>query len=86
MNPSTQIIILVLALLGAVVVFRLLKTIGKAMKYLLVNSALGLVTIYVLSLLGLVNIPINLFTLLVVAVGGLWGVLLLIVMKFLHLL
>ncbi|OYT55216.1 MAG: hypothetical protein B6U72_00245 [Candidatus Altiarchaeales archaeon ex4484_2] len=86
MNPLTQLMVLVLALFGAVLLFKLLKKIGKALKYLLFNSVLGLVTIYVLSTLGLVSIPINLFTLLVVAVGGLWGVLLLIVAGFLHVL
>ncbi|MEA1924781.1 MAG: pro-sigmaK processing inhibitor BofA family protein [Candidatus Altiarchaeota archaeon] len=86
MNPLTQLMVLVLALFGAVIIFKLLKKVGKAVKYLLINSVLGLVTLYVLSLLGLVTVPINLFTLLVVALGGLWGVLLLIVAGFLHIL
>jgi|GEM_PF-913918 len=86
MNPLTQLMVLVLALFGAVLLFKFLKKVGKAIKYLLINSVLGLVTIYVLSILGLVAIPINPFTLLVVAVGGLWGVLILIIAGFLHVL
>ena len=74
--------VVLLTVSGAIAIYMFLRAAGKAVKYLVVNSILGLATIGLLNLLGFVSIPLNLFTILVVALGGLWGVILLIIAFF----
>ncbi len=56
------------------------------LKWLAVNAIAGLLVIGLLNFLGVTHVPINLMTLLVLAVGGILGAFILIVLSVLHLL
>ncbi|WP_297466356.1 pro-sigmaK processing inhibitor BofA family protein [Thermococcus sp.] len=56
------------------------------LKWLAVNAIAGLLVIGLLNFLGVTHVPINLMTLLVLAVGGILGAFILIILSVLHLL
>ncbi len=73
----TGIILIILMLVLAVVMFVLLKSAVK----LVINSIIGLVILFLVNATGLISIPINLITVLVCAIGGIWGAIILILLK-----
>jgi len=73
-----ELIVLVLAVLAVVVLFRILKKLGP-----IIWSSIGaLALLWVLNLLGL-KIAINIWTVLIVAIGGLPGLILVVILHLL---
>ncbi|MBI5223546.1 pro-sigmaK processing inhibitor BofA family protein [Candidatus Micrarchaeota archaeon] len=71
---------LLVALLIVYLIFRFLKN----PMYLIANSIMGIVIFVILNLFG-VGIPINLFSVGIVAIGGIPGVILVVLIHFLGL-
>jgi len=69
------IIILILALLGLGILFKLAGLLLR----ILFHVILGWISLFLIDLLPFVHIPINLLTVLVAGFGGIWGVLLLLI-------
>ncbi len=67
----------VLTVLLLALVLLLLFKVGKALVWLLVNSVIGLVALLLTNILPMINININMWSILIVALGGLPGLLLL---------
>jgi len=73
-----EIIVLLLAVLAVVVLFRALKKLGP-----IIWSSIGaLVLLWVLNLLGL-KVAISIWTVLIVAIGGLPGLILVVILHLL---
>lgn len=79
MDISTAIMFLIGAILVLTVLYILLKIWTRYGKYLAVNSILGLIVLALANFLG-IPVPINLVTLLVCAVAGIPGALLVILL------
>lgn len=71
LGPVLTVFLLVL------VVFLIFK-VGKALVWLLVNSVIGLVALLLTNILPAINIDITIWSILIVALGGLPGLLLLV--------
>ena len=65
--------IIILAFIGAILAV-LLYIFWKRLKKLLINSLVGIVLLLILQYVFMINIPINMFTLLVAALFGIPGV------------
>jgi hypothetical protein len=73
-----ELIVLLLVILAVVVLFRILKKIGP-----IIWSSIGaLVLLWVLNLLGL-KVAISIWTVLIVAIGGLPGLILVVILHLL---
>lgn len=75
------ILIVVLGIAG----IKILVKIGKIAIYIIVHMLLGLILLFLFNLLPFFKIPINILTVLVAGFGGIFGVLILIIAKFLGL-
>ncbi len=73
--------IITIALL-IIVIFIALKM-GKALGLLIVNSVIGLIMLWLVNLLPIVNVTINLWSILIVAIGGVPGLILLVILDLL---
>ena len=71
----------ILAAVILYLLFRLLKEIVK----LAINSVAGIIILFLLNLLFGLSIPINIFTILIVALSGIGGVFLILILHFLGL-
>jgi len=67
------------AILVVIVIFFALK-LGKRIIILLINSFLGLIALVLLNYLAIINIEINIWSVLIAALGGLPGIILLILL------
>ncbi|MBU4202052.1 MAG: pro-sigmaK processing inhibitor BofA family protein [Candidatus Altiarchaeales archaeon] len=65
--------IIILAFIGAILAV-LIYIFWKRMKRLLINSLVGIILLLVLQYVFMIDIPINMFTLLVAALFGIPGV------------
>lgn len=54
---------------------------GGGILWLFINSLIGLAVLILLNFLPVINIPINIWTVLIVALGGLPGIILLVVLN-----
>lgn len=81
-----EIIILgpVLTLVMLVLVVLIVLYFGRDIIWLIVNSVIGLVALWVINLLPFVNITINIWSILIVALGGVAGLILLILLSALN--
>jgi len=70
-----EIIVFVLAVLIAVVLFKAIKKLAP----LIINSVLALIALVVLNLTGL-HVAINIWSVLIVAIGGLPGLILVVLL------
>ena len=76
-----------LELLGLVIALLIVYLILRFLKdpmYIIANSIMGIIIFFVLNLFG-VGIPINIFSVGIVAIGGVAGVLLVLIFHFLGL-
>ena len=76
-----------LELLGLVIALLIVYLILRFLKdpmYIIANSIMGIIIFFVLNLFGL-GIPINIFSVGIVAIGGVAGVLLVLIFHFLGL-
>ncbi len=71
----------VLSVALAIVVLYFVFVLGKKIILLLINSFLGLVALVLLNFLPFVDLEINLFSVLIAALGGLPGVILLLLLS-----
>ena len=76
LGPIITIILLV------IIIFITLKM-GKSLAILIVNSVIGLVMLWLINLLPIVNVAINLWSILIVALGGVPGLILLVILDLL---
>ena len=53
---------------------------GKGLVWLIVNSIIGIVALFLVNILPVVNIPINVWSVLIVVFGGIPGFILLIIL------
>lgn len=65
-----------------IVIFVLLKM-GKSVGVLIVNSVIGLILLWLVNLLPIVNVTINIWSILIVALGGIPGLILLVILDLL---
>jgi uncharacterized membrane protein len=79
MNISTAIGFLIGVILVLIVLYLLLKIFAKYGKHLAVNSILGLIVLALAKFLG-ISVPINLVTVLICALAGIPGALLVILL------
>jgi hypothetical protein len=56
---------------------------GRGIIWLIINSVIGLVALVLVNLLPIVNISINIWTVLIVAFGGILGFILLVILDLL---
>ena len=71
---------LALAVLVLVVLFWLLKKIMP----LILNGIFGLVVFWLFSYFGVMSVPLDVWTFLISAIGGVFGVIIVLVLNFLH--
>ena len=81
MDLLIEIFALLLAVVILYVLYKLLKHIIK----LAINSIAGIIILFLLNLIFGLGIPINIFTILIVALSGLGGVVLILILHFLGL-
>jgi len=74
----------IVGLLVALVIVYLILRFLKDPMYIIANSIMGIIIFFVLNLFGL-GIPINIFSIGIVAIGGVLGVLLVLIFHFLGL-
>ncbi|ENN95748.1 hypothetical protein J422_06090 [Methanocaldococcus villosus KIN24-T80] len=74
-----------LAMIGILILVAILiiKLTLKIIRYLAINTAIGIILIFILKFLG-INIKLNLINLLIIAIGGVVGVFILLILHFLH--
>ncbi len=72
-------VIVIIAIIG---IFILIKIGGLLLK-LLVHAIFGWIILVLVNLVPTVNIPINILTVLVAGIGGVFGVILLLILQFL---
>ena len=80
MVENTILGIVLTVALAAVVIFFALK-LGKKLILLVINGFLGLVALVIINFTGFVNIDINIISVLIAALGGLLGIVLLILLS-----
>jgi hypothetical protein len=81
-----EIIILgpiITAILLLIVIFVVLKM-GKSVVFLIINSVIGLIALTLVNFLPIVNVTINIWSVLIVALGGLPGLIILIILSVLQ--
>ncbi|MFH1393500.1 MAG: pro-sigmaK processing inhibitor BofA family protein [Candidatus Micrarchaeota archaeon] len=74
-----EIILLILVILFAVVAIKMLKRFGP----LILNSFVALIVLWILNAVFGLGIDVNIFSILIVAIGGLPGLLLVVLLKIL---
>ena len=79
MDVTTAIGFLVVVILVLIVLYILVKLGLRYGKYLIVNSILGIIVLALADFIG-IAVPINLFTILVCALAGIPGALLVIIL------
>jgi len=79
MDVTTAIGFLIVAILVLIVLYILVKLGLRFGKYLVVNSILGIIVLALADFIG-IAVPINLFTILVCALAGIPGALLVIIL------
>ncbi|MGA3360343.1 MAG: pro-sigmaK processing inhibitor BofA family protein [Halobacteriota archaeon] len=79
MDVTTAIGFLIVAILVLIVLYILVKLGLRFGKYLVVNSILGIIVLALADFIG-IAVPINLFTILVCALAGIPGALLVILL------
>lgn len=79
MDVTTAIGFLIVAILVLIVLYILVKLGLRYGKYLVVNSILGIIVLALADFIG-IAVPINLFTILVCALAGIPGALLVIIL------
>lgn len=79
--PVTEIIVLVLAIIVAVVLYKILKT-GIS---LAINAVLGILVLLAAKFLFGLNIAITFLAIIICAIGGIFGALLIILLNYLGL-
>jgi len=57
---------------------------GRGLVWLIINSVIGLVMLLAVDLLPFVNVAINIWSVLIVALGGILGLILLVALSLLH--
>jgi hypothetical protein len=72
---------LVFALLLSIIVFHILFSVVKKIKPLILNTILGIAIFWILNFMGLLNVQIDLLSTLIVAFGGVFGVLIVIALS-----
>jgi len=77
------ILLLILLFLLAIVGWTVLKLTMAVLKWLALNAITGLLIVGVLNFLGVTHVPINWLTLLILAVGGVVGAFILILISLL---
>ncbi|ADC69457.1 conserved hypothetical protein [Methanocaldococcus sp. FS406-22] len=75
-----HLILLLLLILVAILFFKLTY---KILRYLAINTIVGLILVGILNFLGITHIHLNLINLLIIAVGGVIGVFILILLSIL---
>ncbi|MEO2117189.1 MAG: pro-sigmaK processing inhibitor BofA family protein [Methanocaldococcus sp.] len=75
-----HLILLILIVLVGVLFFKLTF---KILRYLAINTIVGLILVGILNFLGITHIHLNLINLLIIAIGGVIGVFILIIMSLL---
>jgi len=76
--PGTLLLVLVILLVGALL---LVKLTLSAVRWLAINAITGLLIVGVLNYLGVTHVPINGLTLVILAVGGVIGAFILILLS-----
>lgn len=79
--PITEIIVLILAIIVAFVLYKILKTATS----LAINAVLGILVLIVAKFLLGIEIAITWLAIIVCAIGGIFGALLIIVLNYLKL-
>ncbi len=79
--PITEIIVLVLAIIVAFVLYKILKTATS----LAINAVLGILILIVAKFLFGLNIAITFLAIIICAIGGIFGALLIILLNYLGL-
>lgn len=74
--------IIIIALIVILVAKYVLHLNGKKLKALIINAVVGCLVIWLINWTGLVTIPLNIITSLVVGIFGLPGVIVLIILVF----
>ncbi len=77
MNIGT-IIALAVSVLAAIILYKLLKSIMP----LIYNGLIGIAAFWVLNLLGITHVSIDIWTFLIAAIGGVFGVAAVIVLSY----
>jgi len=78
MDPASFLILLVIAVIILIVVFLALK----AAKYLIVHAILGVIVLFIARLFG-ISVAIDWKTVIICAIGGIPGAILIIILHFL---
>lgn len=78
MNIGT-IIALAVSVLAAIILYKILKSIMP----LIYNGLVGLAVFWVLGILGIIKVNIDIWTFLIAAIGGIFGVIAVIVLAWL---
>ncbi len=75
--------ILIFFILVAVVGYLIMKFVWRVIKFLAANTIIGLILLGILNFLGITHIELNLLNLLIIAVGGIVGVFILVILSWL---
>lgn len=75
--------VLIFLILVAVVGYLVMKFVWRIIRFLAANTVVGLILVGVLNFLGITHIELNILNLLIIAVGGIVGVALLVVLSWL---
>ena len=73
----------ILTALLLIVVILVAVKFGKGVIWLIVNSVIGLILLWLVNLIPIVNVTINIWSILIVALGGIPGLLLLVILDLL---
>ena len=73
----------VFTLILVILVLLFIFVIGRPILWLIVNSIIGIIALAVIDLLPFINIPINIWSVLIVAIGGIPGLIILVILNLL---
>ncbi|WP_461863862.1 pro-sigmaK processing inhibitor BofA family protein [Thermococcus sp.] len=73
--------ILIFLLLAALVGYLIMKFVWKVVKFLAANAIVGLILLWLLNHMGISSVEFNLINILIVAVGGIVGVFILVLLS-----
>jgi hypothetical protein len=71
----------VLAIIFLALVILFTVFFGKGIIWLIINSVVGLVALVIVNLLPMINVVVNIWSILIVAFGGILGLILLIILS-----
>jgi hypothetical protein len=71
LGPIITLILLILVIIIAL-------KMGKSIVFLIINSVIGLIALTIVNFLPIINVTINIWSILIVALGGLPGLVILI--------